>query len=95
MLRKDKFKFNYYVGYQPELFNLQADPQEENDLASDPEYANVCKEYEGLLRNILDPEAADRQAKDDQNTIIEFHGGREKILRNRMGTQAYTPAPKV
>jgi len=95
MLRKDKFKFNYYVGYQPELFNLQADPQEENDLASDPEYANVCKEYEGLLRNILDPEAADRQAKDDQNAIIEFHGGREKILRDRMGTQAYTPAPKV
>jgi len=95
MIRKDKFKFNYYVGYQPELFDLQADPEEENDLASDPEYANVCKEYEGLLRNIVNPEAADRQAKDDQNAIIEFHGGREKILRDRMGTQAYTPAPKV
>ena len=95
MIRKDKFKFNYYVGYQPELFDLRADPGEERDLASDPAYANICKEYEGLLRNILNPEAADRHAKDDQNAMIEFHGGREKILRDKMGTQAFTPAPKV
>ena len=95
MLRKGKYKFNYYVEYPPELFDLDADPEEENDLAGDPAYADICKEYEVLLRQIVDPEAADRQAKDDQNAIVEFHGGREKVLTDKMGTQAYTPAPEV
>jgi choline-sulfatase len=95
MLRKGKYKFNYYVDYPPELFDLVADPEEENDIADDPAYADICQEYEALLRQIVDPELADRQAKDDQNAIVEFHGGREKILRDKMGTQAYTPAPEV
>ena len=95
MLRKGKYKFNYYVDYPPELFDLVADPEEENDIAGDPAYADICQEYEALLRQIVDPELADRQAKDDQNSIVEFHGGRKKILRDKMGTQAYTPAPEV
>ncbi len=48
-----------------------------------------------ILRGILDPEAADRQAKDDQNDIVESHGGREKVLRDKMGIQSHTPAPKL
>lgn len=95
MLRKGRYKFNYYVDYPAELFDLEADPEEENDIAGDPAYADICQEYETLLRQIVDPELADRQAKDDQNAIVEFHGGREKILRDKMGTQAYTPAPEV
>jgi choline-sulfatase len=95
MLRKGKYKFNYYVDYPPELFDLEADLEEENDIAGDPAYADICKEYEALLRRIVDPELADRQAKDDQNAIIEFHGGREKILRDKLGVQSYTPAPEV
>ena len=95
MLRKGKYKFNYYVEYPPELFDLDADPEEENDIAGDPAYADICNDYEALLRQIVDPEAADRQAKDDQNAIVEFHGGREKVLTDKMGTQAYTPAPEV
>jgi len=95
MLRKGKYKFNYYVDYPPELFDLEADPDEEKDLAGDPAFAKVCAKYETLLRKIVDPEVADRQAKDDQNDIVEFYGGREKVLRDKMGTQAYSPAPKL
>ena len=93
MLRKGRYKFNYYVGYRPELFDLADDPEEIHNLAEDPALASVCTEYEGLLRAIVDPEAADRQAKDDQNAIIAFHGGREKVLRDKLGAQSYTPVP--
>ena len=93
MLRKGRYKFNYYVGYRPELFDLADDPEEIHDLAEDPAFALVCTEYEALLRAIVDPEAADRQAKDDQNAIVAFHGGREKVLRDKLGAQSYTPVP--
>ena len=33
MLRKGKYKYHYYVGYRPELFDLKADPEELHDLA--------------------------------------------------------------
>jgi len=95
MLRKGKYKFNYYVDYPPELFDLEADPDEQNDLAGNPIFAEVCAQYEAILRKIVNPEEADRKAKDDQNDIVEFHGGREKVLRDKMGIQSYTPAPKL
>jgi choline-sulfatase len=93
MLRKGRYKFNYYVGYRPELFDLVDDPEEATDLAEDPAFTSQCRDYEALLRTIVDPEAADRQAKDDQNAIVEFHGGREKVLRDKMGVQSFTPVP--
>ena len=93
MLRKGRYKFNYYVGYAPELFDLQDDPGETNDLAADPAHAPVCADYEAMLRAIVDPEAADRQAKDDQNAIVEFHGGRDKVLNDQLGAQSFTPVP--
>jgi len=91
MLRKGKYKFIYYVEYEPELFDLEADPEETTDLAGDPEYAEVVQEYEGYLREICDPEKTDRQAKDDQNALIEKFGGRDKALHT--GTPGATPVP--
>ncbi len=41
------------------------------------------------LRAMLDPEAIDRRAKDDQNALVERHGGREAALR--MGYPGETP----
>ncbi|MDA0652753.1 MAG: sulfatase-like hydrolase/transferase [Proteobacteria bacterium] len=93
MLRKGRYKFNYYVGYRPELFDLVDDPEETNDLAQDPAFATVCRDYEALLRTIVDPEAADRQAKDDQNAVVELHGGRAKVLRDKLGAASFTPVP--
>ena len=93
MLRKGRYKYHYYVGYPPELFDLEADPGETNNLAGDPAHAPVCAEYDALLRQIVDPEAADRQAKDDQNAIVDFHGGRKKVLNDKLGAQSFTPVP--
>lgn len=93
MLRQGRFKLNWYVGFPPELFDMQADPEELTDLASDPAYAADLAAMEAALREILDPEAADAQAFADQAAMIEAYGGREAALK--LGAPAATPPPKV
>lgn len=91
MLRKGCFKFHYYVGYPPELFDLEKDPEETRDLAKDPKYDTVLKDLETELRKIVDPEAADKQAKADQARLVEKYGGRAKALT--VGALGATPVP--
>ena len=40
-----------------------------NDLATDPAYVGILKDFENQLRSILDPEAVSRQAKKDEGLI--------------------------
>lgn len=91
MLRKGRFKYHYYVGHPPELFDIAADPEELTDLAPDPAYADTLSEYEAILRGIVDPEDADRRAKADQQALIESYGGLEEAMK--IGAPAATPAP--
>lgn len=56
MVRKGSFKFNYYLGENPELFDLEKDPGENFNVAEDPEYGRVLKDMEDELRRICDPE---------------------------------------
>ena len=89
MLTRGHFKYHHYVGFPPELFDLQSDPQELRDLAGDPAHAATLAEFDAALRSMLDPEAVDRQAKDDQNALVERFGGREAALR--LGYPGETP----
>lgn len=91
MLARGRYKYHYYVGYAPELFDLEADPEETRDLAPDVRYASVLREFEMTLRDMLDPEAVDRRAKDEQNALVAHFGGRERALG--MGPLGATPAP--
>ena len=72
-----------------ELFDLQLDPEEMRDLTGDPGYAATIAEFESALRSMLNPEAVDRRAKDDQNALIERFGGRDAALR--LGYPGETP----
>ncbi|RKE34694.1 choline-sulfatase [Paraburkholderia sp. BL23I1N1] len=89
MLANKKYKYHYYVGLEPELFDLEADPAETSNLASLPDYRELASEFEAQLRNIVDPEAVDASAKQDQNALIESFGGRESALKT--GTPGATP----
>ena len=93
MLRNARYKYVYYVGGPPQLFDLQADPEERHDLAAAPdrEAAALLARFKAELRALLDPEAVDRRAKADQAALVAAHGGREAVLAR--GTFANSPTP--
>ena len=66
MVRKGDHKLNYYVGHEPELFDLRADPEELNDVAGTGAYAETRADMISELRSIVDPDAADRAARENQ-----------------------------
>ena len=91
MIRKGPFKYVYYAGMPPQLFDLDADPQETRDLACEPGYAGLVADCERELRAVVDPDAADALAKADQRARIAAFGGREAILAR--GSFGYSPPP--
>ncbi len=91
MVRVRRWKYVHYVGYAPQLFDLNADPTEENDLGESPDHAEVRAECEARLRDILDPEAVNDQAFADQARRAEALGGAAAIRAR--GDFSYTPAP--
>lgn len=93
MLRRGRWKYHYYVGFAPELFDLDADPEELHDLAPDPAHAETLAAMEAALREICDPEAADAQAFADQAALIAQHGGRDAALK--LGAPGATPPPET
>jgi len=91
MTRKGRFKYVHYVGMPPQLFDLDADPQEIRDLVQEPGYSGLVADCQRALRRVVDPEAADALAKSDQAAKIAEFGGRGAILGR--GSFAYSPAP--
>jgi choline-sulfatase len=57
MVRQGNWKLNYYVGFEPQLFNLEDDPTEMNDLSRSPEHTAVKEELLALVLDGWDPEA--------------------------------------
>ncbi len=92
VLREGPLKLIYFVGMEPQLFDLSADPQEARDLALDAGNRAQVERMIGLLRAKLDPEAVDAQAKADQRALIELHGGEARV-REKMSGFAYSPPP--
>ncbi len=93
MLRKGRWKYNYYVGFPPELFDLQNDPEELVDLAGNSDHAETLVMMDKAMREICDPEAMDALAFKDQAALIARHGGRETALT--LGAPGATPPPST
>jgi choline-sulfatase len=91
MLRFGRYKYCHYVGYRPQLFDLEADPEEFADLAGEARHAATLAEGERRLRAVLDPEAVDARAKARQAELLARFGGREAALAR--GDLGFTPAP--
>jgi choline-sulfatase len=63
MLRWGRWKLNYYHGYDPQLFDLETDPAELEDLGTSRSHATVRR---GMLARLLadwDPEAIQRRMR--------------------------------
>ena len=91
MIRKGRYKYIHYVGYEPELFDLKNDPEELNSLNDDPAHRHVLESLEAVLRQIVNPEEADERAYRDQCAVVEIHGGRDALIE-KGGFQG-TPIP--
>ncbi|WP_425081431.1 sulfatase-like hydrolase/transferase [Ruegeria arenilitoris] len=81
MVRWDKWKYVYYVGHDPQLFDLASDPNEQTnratDRVNDPEVQAALVEGERRLREICDPEEVNARAFEDQRKKIAELGGEE------------------
>lgn len=91
MLASGRYKYHHYVGYEPELFDLAVDPEETASLHAAPTHQAVRAALEACLRRMVDPERADRLAKDDQNALVDACGGRAAALS--IGKTGATPVP--
>ncbi|MFT0545531.1 sulfatase-like hydrolase/transferase [Allopusillimonas ginsengisoli] len=91
MIRNGQYKYIYYVHYPEQLFDLQADPEEVDDLAGKPEYAAVVAECKKKLYAICDPHEVDKRARAHQEEMLQANGGREAVVAR--GDLGYSPAP--
>ena len=67
MLRKGKWKLVYYPGYRSQLFDLEADPEEDRDLGLEETFGSIVEEMTLELRN---PDAVNDRAFADQAKAI-------------------------
>ncbi len=81
MVRFENWKYIHYTGYEPELYDLAADPHEGNDLSGDPAYRQIRYLCERLLRSIVDPKKATELAFADQVATVARHGGVDAVRR--------------
>jgi choline-sulfatase len=92
MLRDARYKYVHYVeGYPPQLFDLEHDPEELADVASDPRHAATLSAMRERLHGMLDPVEVDQRAKRRQAELLERWGGLEVAMK--IGDLGYTPAP--
>ncbi len=76
-VRRGPHKLTSVPGHEPELYDLDEDPDEWNDVADDPEYAEVRRELEGIAMEDWDPDACDErcwQSEERRLAILETLG---------------------
>ena len=91
MIRHGKWKYIFYSRYAPQLFDLEADPEELTDLAAEPKYADVLKQCHERLLRICDPMEVDARARARQQKLLEENGGREAVIER--GDLGFSPPP--
>ncbi len=93
MLRDRRYKFVYYVDAPNQLFDLWQDPNELVDLSrsADQRAQSLMADFERRLRDMIDPEGIDRQAKEAQRQRMDSLGGREAVISR--GAFINSPVP--
>lgn len=82
MLRDARWKYNYYPGYAPELFDMLTDPDELIDLGESAPHVDIRAQCYAQMQALVDPEAANELAFADQAERIEELGGVEAVLNS-------------
>ncbi|MYD94094.1 MAG: sulfatase-like hydrolase/transferase [Chloroflexi bacterium] len=91
MLRKGGLKLIHYEGFEPELFDLAADPEELEDVSRDPAYAGRLADLYAELARVCSTAEVNRQAHADQAALVASFGGKEAVAA--LGAPGATPPP--
>lgn len=97
MVRNGSWKYIHHAGFNPQLFNLDSDPGELNDLSAKPELRDVRAACEARLRTVLDPDEVNTRAFLDQADMIARLGGERAIIErgDYSDEHHYTPVPEM
>lgn len=94
MVRDRRVKYVHPVGLPAQLFDLEQDPEERQNLATQPSHATLAERWHQTLLGFCDPQEVDLRAKERQRQLIQLHGGETAIrAAPRMG--GYTPTPQT
>jgi len=91
MVRKERHKLVHYVDYEPQLFDLESDPEELADLARKPGAKLALKDLTAELHRICDPDEVNRRARRDQQQLLARVGGKEFVIKR--GDLGFSPPP--
>ncbi len=64
MVRRGKYKYIYIHGHDEQLFGLEADAHEWNNLANRSEHASIKDELKGLILSRFDPDKIEKELRD-------------------------------
>lgn len=78
MVKQGNYKYIHVTGHKPQLYNLSDDPKEWNNLAGQPEYADIEANLHALLMANFDP--ADIEAR------VQDSLARRRVIRDAMKT---------
>ena len=79
MLRRGDWKLVYYHGMEPQLFNLEEDPGEINDLAADPGYRTVRNDLVFEVLEEWDPDAVALEMAEAQSDLQVMRAWTENV----------------
>jgi choline-sulfatase len=64
MIRKGRYKYIYIHGHDEQLFNLEEDPDEWNNLAGRADYASIKEELKSCILSRFTPDQTEKQLRD-------------------------------
>ena len=99
MLRWQNWKYVHYVGHEPQVFDLDADPDEMCNLAAlrpnHPDTIAALAEGEARLRKTCDPDAVNALCFADQKVRIAELGGEDACLNAYVFNHTPTPTEQA
>ena len=82
MLRRGRYKLHYSLGDRPQLYDVETDPNEFDDLAGDPAHAGTLADLQERLLSEWDPVAIEAQVRQSQQDrlLIEQATQQDRLL---------------